>query len=76
MPVSVFKDSRPPAQIVMSEISGVQLHRQLVLATRLEAGQPGVLPLVKELLNAEFARLARRGVFSFGDAGPAAAEAF
>jgi LysR family transcriptional regulator, nitrogen assimilation regulatory protein len=66
MPVSVFKESQPPAQIVMSEISGVQLNRQLVLATRLEARPNVALSLVQEMVNAEFARLARRGVFSFG----------
>jgi LysR family transcriptional regulator, nitrogen assimilation regulatory protein len=68
MPVSVFKDSQGPAQLVMSEISGVQLHRQLVLATRHE-GQPSVALLrVHELVEAEFARLTRRGVFGFGQA--------
>jgi len=66
MPVSVFKESQPPAQIVMSEISGVQLNRQLVLATRLEARSPAALSLVHELVDAEFSRLARHGVFSFG----------
>ena len=66
MPVSVFKEAQPPAQIVMSEISGVQLNRQLVLATRLEARSPAALSLVHELVDAEFSRLARQGVFSFG----------
>jgi LysR family nitrogen assimilation transcriptional regulator len=75
MPVSVFKESQPPAQIVMSEISGVQLNRQLVLATRIEARPNVALSLVQELVNAEFARLSRRGVFSFGDAGTSPPEA-
>lgn len=73
MPVSVFKESQPLAQIVMSEISGVQLNRQLVLATRLEARSPAALSLVHELVDAEFSRLARQGVFSFG-VSPAPAE--
>jgi len=69
MPVSVFKESAAPAQIVMSEISGVQLNRQLVLATRLEAGSPAAVSLVQELVEAEFGRLARLGVFSFSAGG-------
>ena len=67
MPVSVFKDSLAPAQLVMSEISGVQLHRQLVLATRQENRPSVALSRVHELVEAEFARLTRRGVFSFGE---------
>ncbi len=67
MPVSVFKDSPTSAQLVMSEIAGVQLHRQLVLATRLESRPSLALQRVQELVEAEFARLARRGVFSFGE---------
>jgi LysR family transcriptional regulator, nitrogen assimilation regulatory protein len=66
MPVSVFKDSQAAAQLVMSEIAGVQLHRQLVLATRLESRPSLALQRVQELVEAEFARLARRGMFSFG----------
>ncbi len=67
MPVSVFKDSQARAQLVMSEISGVQLHRQLVLATRPERSPNPALARVHELVEAEFARLSRRGVFSFGE---------
>jgi LysR family transcriptional regulator, nitrogen assimilation regulatory protein len=67
MPVSVFKDSQAAAQLVMSEIAGVQLHRQLVLATRLESRPSLALQRVLELVEAEFARLARRGMFSFGE---------
>ncbi len=67
MPVSVFKEGgQPPTRVVMSEISGVQLHRQLVLATRRDP-QPGpALSQVQELLDAEFSRLSRQGAFSFG----------
>ena len=68
MPVSVFKESEASAQMVMSEVSGVQLNRQLVLATRLESQSPGALSLVHELVDAEFSRLARQGVFSFDTA--------
>ena len=66
MPVSVFKETEAPAQMVMSEISGVQLNRQLVLARRMESRSPAALSLMHELVDAEFSRLARRGVFSFG----------
>lgn len=69
MPVSVFKGTpqnpQPPG-IMMSEISGVQLHRLLVLATRAESTPRPALALVQEFVNAEFSRLERQGVFSFG----------
>jgi LysR family nitrogen assimilation transcriptional regulator len=66
MPVSVFKAIDLHPQIVMSEISGVQLNRMLVLATRLESSPNLALTLVRELVEAEFSRLMRQGVFSFG----------
>jgi LysR family transcriptional regulator, nitrogen assimilation regulatory protein len=73
MPVSVFKDGpRAPRSIRMSEISGVQLHRQLMLATRLDPQPNPALPLLQEVVEAEFSRLARRGAFTFG-AGTAGA---
>jgi LysR family nitrogen assimilation transcriptional regulator len=67
MPVSVFKDtSAGGLPIQMSEISGVQLHRQLVLATRLDPRSNPTLSLMQELIESEFVRLADRGTFSFG----------
>ena len=68
MPISVFKEPAAARGVVMSEISGVQLNRLLVLATRI--GQLGHSPLaaMREIIEAEFARLARRGVFSFASA--------
>jgi len=68
MPVSVFKDIEMYPEIVMSEISGVQLNRMLVLATRLESRPSAAVTLVHELVEAEFSRLMRAGVFSFGSA--------
>ncbi len=68
MPVSVFKESAAAQRIVMSEIAGVQLHRQLLLATRLEARPSSALSQVQELVLAEFARLSRRGLFCFANA--------
>jgi LysR family nitrogen assimilation transcriptional regulator len=66
MPVSVFKGIDLHPEIIMSEISGVQLNRLLVLATRLESRPNLALTLVQELVEAEFSRLMRQGVFSFG----------
>jgi LysR family transcriptional regulator, nitrogen assimilation regulatory protein len=66
MPVSVFKDGSPSRSITMSEISGVQLNRQLMLATRLDTRANPALSLVQELVESEFARLERDGAFSFG----------
>ena len=65
MPVSVFKDVPPGVPIRMSEISGVQLNRLLVMATRLDPKPSHALSLVQELVVAEFSRQERLGVFSF-----------
>ncbi|MDB5744823.1 MAG: hypothetical protein JWR68_3138 [Polaromonas sp.] len=65
MPVSVFKEPRATETVVMSEISGVQLNRLLVLATRIEPQKNSALSAVQKMIESEFARLARRGVFSF-----------
>lgn len=74
MPVSVFRDSPQELPIVMSEISGVQLNRLLVLATRLDPRPNPALSLVHELVVAEFSRMERLGIFRFaaGDAEPPA----
>lgn len=69
MPVSVFKEPRAAETVVMSEVSGVQLNRLLVLATRTERQDNNALHVVGEMIESEFARLARRGVFSFAS-GP------
>jgi len=67
MPISVFKE---PASrgVVMSEISGVQLNRLLVLATRIGQLDRTPLAALREIIESEFARLARRGMFSFASA--------
>ncbi|MDM0033673.1 LysR family transcriptional regulator substrate-binding protein [Variovorax sp. J22P271] len=57
MPVSVFKEPRAGA-VRLSEISGAQLHRMLVLATRVERAQSPALVVVRDLVRAEAARLA------------------
>jgi len=65
MPVSVFKGISMYPEITISEISGIQLNRMLVLATRPGAHQNIAITLVHELVEAEFSRLTRQGVFSF-----------
>jgi LysR family transcriptional regulator, nitrogen assimilation regulatory protein len=65
MPISVFKDPAAARGVVISEISGVQLNRLLVLATRIESLGNATQVALKEIIEAEFARLARQGVFSF-----------
>ncbi|RYX94338.1 MAG: LysR family transcriptional regulator [Comamonadaceae bacterium] len=65
MPISVFKEPRSSEGVVMSEVSGVQLNRLLVLATRIEPRTNTAIPAMQELIESEFAKLARRGIFSF-----------
>lgn len=69
MPVSVFKEPRVADEVVMSEVSGVQLNRLLVLATRIEPRGNSAIPVIQEMIESEFSRLARRGIFSFGSTG-------
>jgi LysR family transcriptional regulator, nitrogen assimilation regulatory protein len=70
MPVSVFKELRAADSVVMSEVSGVQLNRLLVLATRIERQANPAIPAIQEMIESEFSRLARRGMFSFASTGP------
>jgi LysR family transcriptional regulator, nitrogen assimilation regulatory protein len=65
MPISVFKEPAAAKGVVISEISGVQLNRLLVLATRIESLDSSPQLALKEIIEAEFARLARAGMFSF-----------
>jgi LysR family nitrogen assimilation transcriptional regulator len=65
MPVSVFKEFGPATPVVMSQITGVQLTRLLVLATRLEPEAKLAISVVQEMIEAEFSRLMREGVFTF-----------
>jgi len=58
----------PPAPIVLSEMFGVQLHRQLVFATRTNPRPSLTQSLVQELLEGQFARLTQRGALGFGAA--------
>jgi LysR family nitrogen assimilation transcriptional regulator len=65
MPVSVYKEAGTSSEVVMSQITGIQLNRLLVLATRLEPEGKLAIPVVQEMIEAEFSRLMREGVFTF-----------
>ncbi len=64
MPVSVFKHSEA-AQVTLSRISGTQINRLLVVATRMERAPGSALGVVNDLLQVECARLEALGVFGF-----------
>jgi LysR family transcriptional regulator, nitrogen assimilation regulatory protein len=68
MPISVFKHSNSTKTVVISEISGVQLNRLLMLATRNSPNDNPAIPAMRKLIELEFAKLAQQGVFSFGSA--------
>lgn len=72
MPISVFKQLNSPSRVQISEVSGVQLSRLLVLALRVENWGASPLLALKEIIESEFARLAQQGVFSFVAASPRA----
>lgn len=65
MPISVFKEPAAGRGVVISEISGVQLNRLLVLATRIDSLGNSPQAALKEIIEGEFAKLARQGMFSF-----------
>lgn len=71
MPVSVFKQAQLEGKVTLTEVSGVQLNRQLLMATRIERGDNPAIPVLKDLVLSEVARLTRRGAFSM--AAPASA---
>jgi LysR family nitrogen assimilation transcriptional regulator len=66
MPVSVFKQQDVEHRLMLSEISGVQLNRQLLIASRIERDESTALSVLKDLVQAELVRLTRRGMFSLG----------
>ena len=65
MPVSVFKDAAAQQRVTMSEVSGVQLSRQLVMATRIEGEENSALSVLKDLVATELSELTQAGVFNF-----------
>jgi LysR family nitrogen assimilation transcriptional regulator len=66
MPISVFKPLESGSRITLSEISGVQLNRQLLIATRIRRNQDPAVSILKDLILEESARLSRLGMFSLG----------
>lgn len=67
MPVSVFAaDASQLRTVSLSEVSGIPLSRVLMLATRAEPHPAAGISVLKGLVQAEFAALAGRGVFSLG----------
>jgi LysR family nitrogen assimilation transcriptional regulator len=65
MPVSVFKRAGSGAKLTLSEISGVQLSRQLLVAARAEKDAWPLVTALKELITEEGNRLVSQGMFSF-----------
>jgi LysR family nitrogen assimilation transcriptional regulator len=63
MPVSVFKDDLENKTIHISQISGVQLSRTLVLAQRRDRDKTADYGMVEQLIESEFSRLERLGAF-------------
>jgi LysR family transcriptional regulator, nitrogen assimilation regulatory protein len=68
MPVSVFKDPRVRRRVTMSEVSGVQLNRLLVMATRIKREENSALSVLKDLVVSELAELTQAGMFNFAAA--------
>ncbi len=68
MPVSVFKEAGADPDIVMSEITGVQLNRLLVLAWRREPQNNQAMGMIKDMVEQQFGRLISTGTFSLGTA--------
>jgi LysR family nitrogen assimilation transcriptional regulator len=55
-------------RVTMSEVSGVQLNRLLVMATRIEREENSALSVLKDLVVSELAELTQRGTFNFAAA--------
>lgn len=64
MPVSVFKLPYIDKRISFSEVSGVQLNRQLLMATRIEREESAAVSVLKDLIQAQVVRLTSEGMFS------------
>jgi len=64
MPVSVFKNDHSSDPTQISQITGVQLSRTLVLAQPRDRDQMTNYGIVEQLIESEFSRLERLGAFS------------
>ena len=67
MPISVFWKTRDRANIRISQISGAQLGRLLMLARRTEKIEAPEIEMVQNLIQAELERLTRENTFTFRD---------
>ena len=65
MPISVFKQLRMGSMLTLSEVSGIQLNRQLLIATRVKIEQRPLIAALKDLIIEEAGTLVGEGVFSF-----------
>jgi LysR family nitrogen assimilation transcriptional regulator len=65
MPISVFKQPGASAKLTLSEVSGVQLNRQLLMASRADDERRPHVTALKELIVEESSNLVGRGTFSF-----------
>lgn len=65
MPISVFKQPRMGSTLTVSEVSGIQLNRQLLIATRIENEQRPLIAALKDLIVEEAGVLTGEGAFSF-----------
>lgn len=63
MPVSVFKDDLNSGSIQITQISGIQLSRTLVLAQRRDRDKAADFNIVEQLIESEFSKLERMGAF-------------
>lgn len=65
MPISVFRGKHARPSIRVSQISGAQLGRLLMLAKRMEKSEAPELEIVQSLIQAELERLTRNNTFTF-----------
>lgn len=65
MPISVFRGKHVQPNIRISQISGAQLGRLLMLAKRMEKNEAPELEIVQSLIQAELERLTRENTFTF-----------
>jgi DNA-binding transcriptional LysR family regulator len=72
MPVSVFSRQREARLVALSEVTGVQLNRLLMLAVRRDGKSNPGIALFTDIAKAECAELVAKGVFSFSDGPPQA----
>jgi LysR family nitrogen assimilation transcriptional regulator len=64
MPVSTFK-SEACDQLLLTEITGIQLHRTVALATRIDNARVFEVSAVAGVVRSEMQRLTSEGVFGF-----------